>query len=82
MRLNTEDYKVIKRLKTVQEGIDFITLLQNQYLMLYDELLKIDKNERDMLIGKAQQLNELITIFNTIDTKLDNLAQTDAPDRF
>ena len=83
MTLNQEQLSLLVRIIRTQDGKDFI---ENVLLPLtndnYQDILAANKDIRSELVGKGQQLQELVKMFNTAEEKLRSFTIVDSQDRF
>jgi hypothetical protein len=82
MVFTEERLKVVSRLVKTQEGKDFVDeILKPMQEENYKDFLKTGKQYRDEICGFGNCIFELVELFTNCDTRLQALADTQAPDR-
>lgn len=62
--------RLIFRLKSSQDGIDFLNFLEQLSKENYEEFKRASSDRNDIYKGRALALDALIKLFNEVDEKL------------
>ena len=81
MNATSQELQMLVRLKKCDEGNEFITFLENQYVIYLHNVLKMNGEDLIVAKGKALGLQEVLTLIKSSDQKLSKQSKVEAEDR-
>lgn len=82
MTITNEELKFLARFRKSEEGNEFITFLENQYVIYLTNILKVSGEELIVTKGKAMACHEIIAAVKNAEKKLKTQSSSEALDRY